>query len=308
MIAISPREHRLGIAAMMCCALLWSTAGIVTRHASVTNGWEVTFWRSLFCVIFVAAVMLIRDRGGLLSRIAAMGWPGLVSSLCWAAMFTCFMLALTRTTVANTLVVMAVTPFFNAIGGALFLRERVPPRTWLAMLAAAVGVAVMFAHAIDTGSAAGALIALGVPIASTINVITLKRAAGSRASNVSLVPSLIIGGSISAAIAWSAAPPLGATAGDLALFGLLGVFQLGCPCMLYATFVVKRLSAAEIGLLGLLEILCGPLWVWLSVGERPGTMTLAGGAIVLAALVVNEAAGLIGEKRREKRAAESRPA
>lgn len=282
---------------MLCCAMLWSMAGIVTRSASVANGWEVTFWRSLFCVLFVAVVLLIRDRGGLMARIAAMGWPGAVSSLCWAAMFTCFMLALTRTTVANTLVVMAVTPFFNAIGGALLLRERVPRRTWFAMLAAAVGVGSMFAQAINTGSAAGALIALGVPLASTINVVTLKRAAAADMSRASFVPSLMIGGIISAAIAWSAAQPLTANAFDLALFGVLGVFQLGCPCMLYASFVVKRLSAAEIGLLGLLEILCGPLWVWLGVGERPGAMTLVGGAIVLAALVANQAAGVIGDQR-----------
>lgn len=285
---------------MLCCALAWSMAGIVTRSASISNGWEITFWRSLFCVIFVAAVLLIRHRSGFVARLASIGRHGIVSGLCWAVMFTCFMLALTRTTVANALLVMALTPFFNAVGGTLFLDERVPRHTWLAMLAAAAGVATMFAHAIDAGSAAGASIALGVPAASATNLIVLKRAALSTDSRPSLVPSLMIGGTISAAIAAAAALPLQANANDIALFGLLGVFQLASPCMLYASFVVRRLSAAEIGLLGLLEILCGPLWVWLGVGEQPSVMTLVGGGMVLAALVADQAIGLSAEQRRQR--------
>jgi drug/metabolite transporter (DMT)-like permease len=67
------------------------------------------------------------------------------------------------------------------------------------------------------------------------------------------------------------------------------VFQLGVPCMLLV-LVSRTLSAPEIALLALLEVVLGPLWAWLGAGETPAGATLAGGAIVLAALAGNELA------------------
>ena len=115
-------QHKLGIAVMVLCAFLWSTAGLMTRAASVSNGWETNFWRSLFLCIVIGALLVAQHRGGALKTLAAMGWPGAVSSLAWAAMFTCFMLALSRTTVANALILMGVLPFCSAIGGWIYLR------------------------------------------------------------------------------------------------------------------------------------------------------------------------------------------
>lgn len=294
MTALSPTQHRLGIAAMLLCTLLWSTAGVVTRWSEVSNGWEATFWRSLFCAVFVGAAMLLRGGAGALRKLGVMGWAGAGSVLCWAAMFTFFMLALSRTTVANVLVMMATQPFLAAIAGWLLLGERVPARTWLAMLAAGAGIAVMFADALDTGSAAGSLLALVVPVASVANILLLKRS-GTR---VDLVPALVLGGLLSVILTAPAALPFTAGPRDLALFALLGAFQLALPCALFAAYAVKRLSAAEIGLLSLLEILLGPIWAWLGSGERPGDLALAGGALVLAALALNEAVGLHAQRRR----------
>ena len=291
MTALSPTQHRLGIAAMVLCTLLWSMAGVVTRLSDVSNGWESTFWRSLFCAAFVAAAMLLRDGAGALRKLGAMGWTGTGSALCWAAMFTFFMLALSRTTVANVLVMMATQPFLAAIAGRLLLGERVPARTWLAMLAAGAGIAVMFADALDAGNAAGSMLALVVPVASVANILLLKRS-GAR---VDLVPALLLGGLLSAILALPAALPFSAGAKDIALFG---AFQLALPCALFAAYAVKRLPAAEIGLLALLELLLGPVWAWLGSGERPGAVALAGGAAVLAALALNEAVGLYAERRR----------
>lgn len=278
---------------MLLCTLLWSSAGVVTRWSAVSNGWETTFWRSLICALLLAAAMLARERGGMLRKLGAMGWAGTASALCWAVMFIFFMLALSRTTVANVLVMMATQPFLAAIAGRLLLRERVPARTWAAMLAAGAGIAVMFADALETGNAAGSLLALAVPVASVVNMMILKRS-GAR---VDLVPALLLGAILSVLITLPAALPFSAGARDLALLALLGAFQLAIPCTLYAAYVVKRLSAAELGLLSLLELLCGPLWVWLAVGEQPGALALAGGAVVLAALTINEAVGLYAERR-----------
>lgn len=278
---------------MVLCALLWSTAGLVMRAASVKNGWEATFWRSLFLCAVVGLLLALQYRRAALVRIRAMGWYGAVSGLCWATMFTAFMLALSLTTVANTLVMMALLPFFAALAGRLVLGERVAARTWMAMAAAAAGVAVMFHDAFASGSLAGSFVALAIPAAAAVNTVTVKLGRG----RVDLVPALLVGGAISVAAAAPFAAPFAAGARDLALFGALAVFQLALPCVLLVSVVMPRLSAAEIGLLSLLEVVLGPLWVWLAWGEHPGPAALAGGAIVLAALAANEGIALVLERR-----------
>ncbi|MCX7962849.1 MAG: DMT family transporter [Burkholderiales bacterium] len=289
----SPSQHRFGIAVMVLCGVLWSTAGVAMRAASVTNGWEATFWRSLFLCGVVGAYLLARHRGQAPARLRSMGWHGAVSGVCWATMFTAFMLALSLTTVANTLVTMATMPFFAALAGRLFLGERIPPRTWAAMAAAAVGVAAMFHEAFASGTIAGSVVALAVPLAAAANTVTVKRARG----QVDLVPALLVGGAISVALAAPFALPLSADARDLAIFAALALFQLALPCALLVAVAMPRLSAAEIGLLSLLEVVLGPLWVWLAWREHPGSAALAGGAVVIAALAANEAIALWRERR-----------
>jgi drug/metabolite transporter (DMT)-like permease len=286
-------QHRLGIAVLVLCSFLWSTAGVATRFSSVNNGWEAAFWRSLFLCVVVALVLLVQHRSGAWRAIAAMGWPGLWSSLCWAAMFVCFMVALSLTSVANALFIMGTMPFFAAIAGRIFLAERVPLRTWLAIAAAAAGIGMMFNDALRTGNLAGSLIALVIPITAAANTVVVKLGRG----KVDLVPALLGGGAIAVLIAWPLAGPFTASAQDLAIYGVLAVFQLALPCILLVRLVLPRLSAAEVGLLSLLEVVLGPLWVWLARGEEPSAAVIVGGLVVLAALAINEGVALALERR-----------
>jgi drug/metabolite transporter (DMT)-like permease len=298
-LSLTPRDHRLGIAGMVACTVLWSIAGVVTRLTDVTDGFEVTFWRSAACIGCVALWLLARDGAGAFARIRAGGWPGLASGLLWAIMFTCFMLALTRTTVANVLVVSSLQPFFAAIAARVFLDERVPARTWIAMAVAFGGIVLMFADALGGGAVSGALLALCVPLAAAANVILLKR----WGDRVDFVPAVMIGAILSALAMLPLAWPLEASARDATLLSLLGAVQLALPCVFLAAWVVKRLSAAEVTLLALLEVLLGPLWVWAAFGERPSDLALVGGALVLVALAANEVLGLRRERQAAARAA-----
>ncbi len=298
----NPAQHKIGIATMVLCASMWSIAGLLTRASSVTNGWEATFWRSALLAVVVGAVLLARNGRDLVPRILAMGWPGVVSGCAWAAMFTCFMLALSRTTVANTLFIIGLLPFCAAFAGWLVLRERVPRRTWAAMAAASAGIGVMFHDAFRTGNLDGSLIALAVPIAAAVNYVAVKRGRG----RVDLIPALALGGALSALIALPLALPFTANGKDFGLFLALAVFQLAIPGVLYMAVAVPRLSAAEVGLLSLIEVILGPLWVWLARGEEPGAAMLAGGAIVITALALNESIGLAIERRALRRAAMAR--
>jgi drug/metabolite transporter (DMT)-like permease len=111
-----------------------------------------------------------------------------------------------------------------------------------------------------------------------------------------MLPAVLLGALLSVAVSFPAAYPFRATAHDLGLLALLGVVQLALPCLLVVR-LTRELPAPEIALLGLLEVLFGVTWAWLFVGEAPGTATLAGGALIVGALIGNEVLAL-----RERRA------
>lgn len=278
--------HRRALLLMLIAPVLWSSAGVVTRHLERTTSFEVTFWRSLFAALFMVAVLAWRHgwQRVHLPLLESGRW-GLVCGAMWAIMFTCFMIALTKTSTANTLIVNSLYPLFAALLSAWVLKSYVPARTWIAIALAVAGVGWMFVHQAG-GALGGAAIAFGVPIAAAINVVVLKRS-GAR---VNLEPAVLIGGALSAAIMLPLAWPLQASAHDIALLAGLGVFQLGIPCMLMV-MASPHLEPAEVALISLLEVVLGPLWAWLFANEAIGRETLLGGSVVIAALVMNELAG-----------------
>jgi drug/metabolite transporter (DMT)-like permease len=226
--------------------------------------------------------------------------PGLVSGLMWALMFTAFLFALSMTTTANTLVVMAVSPLLTAVFAWFFLKDPLPARTWVAAGAAALGIAWMFSAQLSVHYA-GMAVAFIIPLAAAINVVTLRASA----ARLDLVPAVMLGGALSCLLALPFALPFSATPRDISLLAFLGFFQLGLPCMLLV-LASRALLAPEIALLGLLEVVLGPLWAWLGAGEDPGRTTVFGGAVVLAALAANELAAMRGAPGRVVRPSEER--
>jgi drug/metabolite transporter (DMT)-like permease len=278
---------------MVAAPVLWSTAGVVTRHLQKAPAFEQVFWRSLFCFLFVSAFLLFKKNS--FSKI--LGKPALFSGAMWAVMFTAFVFALAMTSTANTLVVMSVTPVLTTLAAWIVLKEPVPVRTALAAVAAGAGIAWMAAGDMDSLSArdvTGMLFALMVPLAAAANFVTLRAMARrTEGTRVDLVPAVMTGGLISLLVALPFALPFQATGRDLALLAFLGFFQLGIPCMLMVV-AARVLRPPEIALLALLEVLLGVLWTWLWAGETPSAAALSGGAVVLGALIFNEIAGIRG--------------
>ena len=288
-------SHRRAVVLMVLVTLLWSMAGVVSRHLEGARSFEVTFWRSAFNALALAIALTALRGPGLwagLARAPRMVWA---SGLCWSVMYTAFMVALTQTTVANVLVIMALGPLMTALLARLFLAQRLPLRTWVGILLAGIGVVWMFSRQLGTGvSLAGSVVALAVPLAAAINW-TLLQAAGQRdmASSVEgtvapdMLPAVLLGAMISAATTLPLAWPLQATTHDIGLLGFLGVFQLALPCLLVVR-LSRVLSGAEISLLGLLELVFGVALAWLGADEVPSSDTLIGGALVVGALILNE--------------------
>ena len=148
---------------------------------------------------------------------------------------------------------------------------------------------------LDSRGLIGVILATCVPLAASTNVIILKKGG----QDVDVIPAVFVGGWLSACLMLPMALPLSASVHDLVILATLGVFQLGVPCMLMV-HAAKGLSAPELSLLSLLEVLLGPLWVWMAVGEVPAQATLVGGAIVLTALIFNEMTALHLERQKNK--------
>jgi drug/metabolite transporter (DMT)-like permease len=289
--------HRRAVALMLLVTLLWSTAGVVSRHLEAARSFEVTFWRSGFnalALLFALGWMRGAALWGQILRAPRKVWA---SGLCWAVMYTAFMLAITMTSVANVLVTMALGPLLTALFARLFLHHRLPARTWAAILLGSAGIAWMFGHGLQGGlaSLAGMAVALGVPLAAATNWTLLqhdsKQAGAEERSDMLLA--VLLGALMSAACTLPLAWPLVASAHDLTLLAGLGVFQLALPCLLVVR-LARVLSGPELALLGLLEVIFGVLWAWLGAGEAPSSAALVGGAMVLAALAGNELLGWRG--------------
>ena len=284
--------HRRAVALMVLVTLLWSIAGVVTRHLDAARSFEVTFWRSGFNALSLAIALTLWRGAGMwraLARAPRIVW---VSAVCWSVMYTAFMVALTLTSVANVLITMALGPMVTAIFSWLFLKRRLPARTWLAIAVAGAGIVWMFAGELaQGGSLLGSLVACAVPLAGAINLIVLQ-SVGERAGEApDMLPAVMLGAAISALATLPLAMPLQASMHDLGLLALLGTVQLALPCLLMV-ILSRALPAPEISLLALLEVIFGVAWAWLWAGEVPQDSVLSGGALVLAALIANEMAAL----------------
>jgi len=184
---------------------------------------------------------------------------------------------------------MSIAPLLTALFARVVLGHRLPRRTWAAVVVAGAGIGWMYAKeasGADPRLLLGTLVALAVPIAAAINwtVIQGSRAAADR----DLLPAVLIGAVLSALVTLPLALPFSGSAHDVAWLALLGVAQLAVPCLM-AVAAARSLSAPEVALLGLLEIVFGVAWPWLGGAAAPAPHVLVGGLVVIGALAANEA-------------------
>lgn len=285
--------HNRAVLLMVAVTLMWSTAGVVTRHLEFARSFELTFWRAFFTALSLLVILPLFQGREVFSKIRHAGRPFWVSGVCWSVMFTAFMVALTLTTVGNVLITMSIGPLLTAVIARVFIGQRVPLRTWVAIAVAGAGIVYMYADQLSQGSLVGTLVALCVPIAGATNW-TITQHSHDQGHDVDLVPAVLVGAVICAALTFPLAYPFQASAHDITLLGFLGVGQLALPCVL-SVWCARALKAPEISLLQLLEVIFGILFAWAGANEVPSAAVLTGGSLVIGALVVNE---LIGWRQR----------
>jgi drug/metabolite transporter (DMT)-like permease len=281
--------HGMAVWTMVGVTALWSMAGVVTRHLEQARSFEVTFWRSFFTVVSLLVILPLWQGRSVWSRLPLRSRYFWFSGVCWSVMFTAFMVALTLTAVANVLITMAVGPLLTALITRVFLGHLLPARTWLAIVLAGIGIGWMYGSQLSLGDPnflIGSLVALCVPIAGSVQW-TLVQKSQNEGHNLDLVPSVMLGALISSAVTLPLAWPFQASAHDLGLLGILGLFQLAIPCAL-SVVCARVLKAPEVALLALLEIVFGIALAWWGANEAPQLSVLLGGTLVLGALLLNE--------------------
>jgi drug/metabolite transporter (DMT)-like permease len=263
----------------VCYATLFSTAGLIVRRIDLPP-WDISFCRSI-CLLIALLPLLWWQRRSLLSDIRQAGLALLASATLLAGAFICFILALAMAPVANVLLVYGANPFLTALLARLWLGETLHGHTLATMAVAIVGLAISLAGSLQEGALPGMAMAFVVALCWSGNYIVVRRH-----RDVGMAPSIWLAGLISAVVAlpfvdlgqltWPKVPWLLALSPGQLVGGLL---------IYMAT--LKRIPAGRAALIGLLELVLGPLWVWLFDGEKPDDLTLVGGSIVIGAAAAN---------------------
>lgn len=285
------RQYRLGVLCIVGATVAWSSAGLIARLAATPPA-TTLFWRSAFAFAFILAqIALTRPPGrrpDLGQAIRRMGLAGIAMAAAFATSMATFINALAYMRVANVLVFHAASPFLAALLAWICIRERPRRATLVAVCVSLLGVVVMVAGALGPndliGDALSAMMAL-----SFAATIVLARARQDLPMGVVTALAMLL--MALAALPWADLAP---STPDLALLAAFGIGQMGVGSLLF-TAGAKRVPAADAGLLSVLETVLGPLWVWLAVDERPDPAVLAGGGLVLAAVVM---AGIVEQRGR----------
>jgi drug/metabolite transporter (DMT)-like permease len=288
---MAAKHYLAGVLLVAASAILWSFGGTIARYITV-EGWTVVFWRSYFAVVFLMCFLVLREGPRVtLRQFTGMGWPGLAVACCFAGASTCFVIALSYTTVANILLMQAGVPLIAALMCFLLFKEHVSLQTWLAIAAVIGGVFVMVSETLTgkvspIGDGLSLLIAL---LFATATVLTRRH------HEVRMTPAVTLG----ILIAFGAAAIMGGAQSvslpDLLWLVAFGALNLGAGLAAFA-LGARLIPAAIAALIGTLEPVLGPVWVWLVHGEVPSERTIIGGSVVFAALCTH----LLAEALRSK--------
>jgi drug/metabolite transporter (DMT)-like permease len=243
---------------MVAAALAWSTAGVLQRSLDVGLGTQVA-GRAVFASSILLCAVALAERGNVVRGFRSIGREGLGFAALMAFSSGAFITALNHTTVANVLFMQALAPIMSAGLAALFLHEHITRRTIAAMAIAIVGVAVMVG-APGGASLAGDGLAFLMSLGFAASIVLARRR-----RTVSMAPATCLS--------------------QAALLVVFGSVQIGLGLLLL-TVGAQLITAAEVALISLLEVVLGPLWVWLARSERPSNATIVGGVVVLLAVGV----------------------
>jgi len=271
-------SRRRGQLFVALAAVAWSTAGVLQRELTVDTATQLA-GRALFAFVFIAGYVAVASRGRVVGAFRSIGAAGLAVAVCTAIASGSFIVALNHANVANVLFMQALSPIAAALLAWVALGESVTRRTVVSMGVAVLGVGLMVG-----GAGSGGVVGVGASLLMTLSfavglVITRHR------REVSMAPAICLSQVIVVLVAAPLADPGSITRRDLGLLALLGVGQMGLG-LIFLVIGARLIPAAEVALITLLEVVLGPLWVWISISEKPAPTAIAGGLVVILAVLV----------------------
>jgi drug/metabolite transporter (DMT)-like permease len=276
-------------------AIAWSTAGPVQRAVDATPATQVAI-RAGVASLALFLYLGWRERSGAFAAVRNIGPIGLIVACDLALVSTVFILALDHTSVAHVLLFQAIAPFVAALLAWLVAGELVSRGTWVAMAVALAGVAIMVGGSLGDGNLLGDALCVIMSIGFAVILVITRRH-----HEISMTPATAVGMGIAFAVMAPFSHFGGIAARDLALLSSLGVAQMALG-LIFFTAGARLIPAAQAGLITMLEIVLGPLWVWLLYREDPGIPTLVGGAVILTTVLVHALSELRPARLREQQA------
>ena len=283
-------QHRIGIALVVAAAVAWSTAPFFTRLLPY-DSWTILFWRGVFASAMITAILLaLQGRAGLrdLIRMSKSGW--LVASLSASAMIA-FIPSLQMTSVSNVAIIIATSPFVTAALAWVWLREVPHMRTMIASIVALCGVAIIVGNARVGSDVLGIALACFMTLAIAAMTVLLRRH-----KDTSMVAAAALSNVLGSIVSIPFAHGIAAvTAADILILAMFGCLQVALGLTLF--FLGSRLlPSGQAALISTLETPLMPFWIWVGFGDVPTLRVLAGGALVMGAVI----ADIIGDSRAQR--------
>lgn len=285
-------KYLLGVVLILTGGAFLSLSGILIRHVEQADGWQILFYRSLTYFVTIGAILGFQYRRQTWQKFEAIGKPGLWASLTLSIGSVFYIMAILHTTVANVVFIIGASPLITALAGWLFLKEKISRASFITMLLAVAGIALMFTDGYVSGGMIGNVLALMLVFMYVIYLLILRNN-----RHLDMLPATCLSGLVTAWIALAVTDTLVISMHDLVIALILGGVQFGMGFMLL-TWSSRYLPAAEVALFSLSESVLNPIWVWIGVNEVPSRLTLAGSAIVLVSVVSYSIMAI----RRERRA------
>jgi DME family drug/metabolite transporter len=279
-----------GVVLVLMAGVFWSSMGLGIRSIEVANVWQILFYRSWALAAFLFILITYRSGYQPIATIRKAGVASVIGGMGLVIAFAGGIYAIQTTTVANAMFLFAAAPFLAAILGWIILRESVRKATWVAMIFALIGIAVMVVNGVSAGRLGGNLSAMVSAAGFAIFTIALRWG-----KLEDMLPTVFLAGVfaiiVSGCVCWFGGYGFDVPGNDIAIALSMGVFQVGLGLAVF-TIGSKVVPAAELALLSMTEVVLGPLWVWLFIGETVSSYTLIGGLILMLALAGNAVSGL----------------
>jgi drug/metabolite transporter (DMT)-like permease len=286
---LTDRNYLKGFFLVSFAATMWSFGALIVRYMldAQIYQWQYLFFRGLTIATVLLIYLMAKKNIAFVNDFKNIGLSGLIGACGLVAAFSGFIWSITLTTAANTLFMLAATPFIAAILGIILLQEKIRSVTWIAMATALAGILVMVIEGLETGNLLGNLIALVSAIGFAVFSVSLRwRKETPQFTTVALAGILCAVFTMLILFFNNNTPAmplrnvyLSILHGSIVGLGLI-LFSMGA----------KFLQAAELTLLSLIEVVCGVLWVYIpifGIHEVPTLLTIAGGIIVLCAIMLD---------------------